>query len=307
MNYVIQQGDTLWDLARRHGTTVEALARENGIANPDLIRAGMTLNIPGAEMQPTTGATPRPRPPSVAAQADSAPLPNPRPGPEAATPPRTAGDGMVDRQFTQPTGRTPPTIAADTSPTRRAPDAQANLDYSIPIEPTQPQQIAQPSLGSVITGALTPIPGSGPPPPAQQAYLDQSRALETAGAQQQAGEPQRIAAQDARWRERDAAAAPAPGPADAIRQVGADMWQGRQGDAFRRGPQGTAPRGEMDPTLANRAAVRDAMRAFTGMTEEQLWALDRSNFDDATFDAWRRAVSAAMMDPNLRRGAGPGV
>jgi LysM repeat protein len=44
--YRIQSGDTLSQLAQRHGTTVSALAKANNISNPDLIIAGKTLQIP---------------------------------------------------------------------------------------------------------------------------------------------------------------------------------------------------------------------------------------------------------------------
>lgn len=43
--YRIQSGDTLSRIARRHGTTVDALAKANNIKNPDLIIAGRTLRI----------------------------------------------------------------------------------------------------------------------------------------------------------------------------------------------------------------------------------------------------------------------
>ena len=42
----MKPGDTLWDLARRHGTTVEALRTANGIAGNDL-QPGMRLALPG--------------------------------------------------------------------------------------------------------------------------------------------------------------------------------------------------------------------------------------------------------------------
>ncbi|GGM39474.1 hypothetical protein GCM10012275_07930 [Longimycelium tulufanense] len=44
--YQIQPGDTLWALAQRWGTTVDAIASRNGIANPSFIRAGDWLVRP---------------------------------------------------------------------------------------------------------------------------------------------------------------------------------------------------------------------------------------------------------------------
>lgn len=44
--YTVQPGDTLSALAERFGTTVAALARANGIADPDRIVAGERLTVP---------------------------------------------------------------------------------------------------------------------------------------------------------------------------------------------------------------------------------------------------------------------
>jgi len=44
--YVVQPGDTLYSIARRFGTTVDALAAHNGIAPPYAIMVGQTLRIP---------------------------------------------------------------------------------------------------------------------------------------------------------------------------------------------------------------------------------------------------------------------
>lgn len=44
-SYTIQSGDTLGALAKRFGTTINQLANANGIANPNKIRAGATLNL----------------------------------------------------------------------------------------------------------------------------------------------------------------------------------------------------------------------------------------------------------------------
>lgn len=46
-SYTIQPGDTLSSIAARYGTTVQAIAQANGIANPNLILAGQTITIPG--------------------------------------------------------------------------------------------------------------------------------------------------------------------------------------------------------------------------------------------------------------------
>lgn len=43
----VERGETLWGIARSHGTTVEALADANALANPRLIRVGTVLAIPG--------------------------------------------------------------------------------------------------------------------------------------------------------------------------------------------------------------------------------------------------------------------
>src|SRR3954468_4729251 len=45
-SYTIRSGDTLGSIASRYHTTVSALARANNIANPNVIYAGRTLQIP---------------------------------------------------------------------------------------------------------------------------------------------------------------------------------------------------------------------------------------------------------------------
>ena len=45
LSYKIQSGDTLGALANLFSTTVEKLANENGITNPNDIKAGNTINI----------------------------------------------------------------------------------------------------------------------------------------------------------------------------------------------------------------------------------------------------------------------
>lgn len=46
--YTVQAGDTLGRIAQRFGTTADALASANGITNPDSIKVGQVLKLPGA-------------------------------------------------------------------------------------------------------------------------------------------------------------------------------------------------------------------------------------------------------------------
>jgi N-acetylmuramoyl-L-alanine amidase len=44
--YIVRPGDTLSEIAVRHGTTVQALVKANGLHNANLIRVGQLLQIP---------------------------------------------------------------------------------------------------------------------------------------------------------------------------------------------------------------------------------------------------------------------
>lgn len=57
--YVVQPGDTLFQIAQRFGTTVEAIVAANDIADPSLIEVGQKLMIP--TMQPELVPSPLPR------------------------------------------------------------------------------------------------------------------------------------------------------------------------------------------------------------------------------------------------------
>jgi LysM repeat protein/tetratricopeptide (TPR) repeat protein len=54
--YVVQRGDTLFSIARRYGTTVEALRAANGLSSND-IRAGQLLYIGSSVPQPSSPGT----------------------------------------------------------------------------------------------------------------------------------------------------------------------------------------------------------------------------------------------------------
>lgn len=75
--YVIREGDSLSRIARNYGVSVGDLVRANGIRNPDLIRVGDRLVIPGQTARPqATVPQPRMRPSRDVA------MPTPRPRPE---------------------------------------------------------------------------------------------------------------------------------------------------------------------------------------------------------------------------------
>lgn len=54
--YVVRRGDSLGAIAARYGVSVSALARANGIRNPNLIYAGQRLVIPGRGAASTASA-----------------------------------------------------------------------------------------------------------------------------------------------------------------------------------------------------------------------------------------------------------
>ncbi len=60
--HVVQPGENLYRIALRYGTTVEVLARLNGIVNPNLIRVGQVLQIPATGGPIQTPVTPPPGP-----------------------------------------------------------------------------------------------------------------------------------------------------------------------------------------------------------------------------------------------------
>jgi LysM repeat protein len=44
--YIIQRGDTLWKIAKRYNTTVDAVINANNIQNPDMLMPGQQIVIP---------------------------------------------------------------------------------------------------------------------------------------------------------------------------------------------------------------------------------------------------------------------
>jgi len=55
--YIVQPGDTLFSIARKYNTTVEAICRANGIVNPWYIHVGQRLILPGGSTTPLPGGS----------------------------------------------------------------------------------------------------------------------------------------------------------------------------------------------------------------------------------------------------------
>jgi LysM repeat protein len=81
--YVVQRGDMLSSIAPRLGTSVEALARANGIADLDRIDVGQRLLVP-PDAKWTVARSRRPRPVSSSAPSVASALPAPSGVSEAA-------------------------------------------------------------------------------------------------------------------------------------------------------------------------------------------------------------------------------
>lgn len=60
--YVVQRGDTLAAIAKRYGTTVDALVQLNGLKNPNVLIVGQKLRVPCADQPPVVVIPPPPPP-----------------------------------------------------------------------------------------------------------------------------------------------------------------------------------------------------------------------------------------------------
>lgn len=55
MTYIVQPGDSLYSIARRFNTTIEAIVERNNISNPAFIYPGQILIIPVNNDEPSNG------------------------------------------------------------------------------------------------------------------------------------------------------------------------------------------------------------------------------------------------------------
>jgi LysM repeat protein len=147
--HTVRSGETLGRIARRYGTTVDAIAQANGIANVNLIRPGTVLVIPGAP-----APTPAPAPTAAPAPAPAAPAP-------ASGPVHTVRRGETLFKIAQRYDTTVDAImAANAIADRR--EIFVGQQFVIPVAaPAAPPAPAAP--------APAPAPAAAPAPPAPAA------------------------------------------------------------------------------------------------------------------------------------------
>jgi LysM repeat protein len=63
--YTVQSGDTLSSISRRYNSTIATIAQLNGILNPNLIRVGQVLTVPGTAQPTPPPAAPAPTTPTT--------------------------------------------------------------------------------------------------------------------------------------------------------------------------------------------------------------------------------------------------
>ncbi len=56
--YVVQSGDTVWAIAERFSTTIDAIIDANGLANPGALQVGQELVIPVGDAAESAGVAP---------------------------------------------------------------------------------------------------------------------------------------------------------------------------------------------------------------------------------------------------------
>jgi beta-lactamase class A len=75
--YTVKSGDTLWDISRATGATVDDLVQTNGLASADQLSVGQVLRLPvtaGALQRTAAVATPKPKPSPTPAAAPASGL-----------------------------------------------------------------------------------------------------------------------------------------------------------------------------------------------------------------------------------------
>ena len=54
ITHTVKKGDNLFEIASKHGVSLETLMKHNGIANPHIIWIGQEIKIPGTKKKTVT-------------------------------------------------------------------------------------------------------------------------------------------------------------------------------------------------------------------------------------------------------------
>jgi LysM repeat protein len=159
--YIVQAGDTLFSLARRHGTTVDQAVYYNCLQS-EQVWAGQRLYLPPLPTPvPSFTPTPTPLPTPVPASPTATPLPTPAPTwtDTPAPLPTSTGTAAISPTATITATATPvPTATSIISPTATPEPSPTPV-----ISPTTtPEPIASPTLEP--TASPTPEPTVSPTP-----------------------------------------------------------------------------------------------------------------------------------------------
>lgn len=156
--YEVRSGDTLSAIARRNNTTVRAIAQANNLRAPYPLRAGQTLQLPGAPAPAVQVAQAEPAP-EAAAQ-----TPAPAPQPQRATQQTAQAQPAEKTDNTQQQTASPQ--QASPQPTRVAsnnrgnqqdqPNNNNNLPTEVGVRPEDENERPYVALFSDIGGILTP-------------------------------------------------------------------------------------------------------------------------------------------------------
>lgn len=160
--YAVRPGDTLSDLAIRHGTTVPAIMSANCLPST-VIYAGQRLYLPSRIVWWPPAPTPTPRPWPTPRPSPTAPVPTASPVPPTPAP-ATPTPWVTPIPPPTPTAPPTPTMAAPPPPpptATPAPTAPPTIQPTSP-PPTEPPPTAPPPTEPPPTTAPTPIP---PPTP----------------------------------------------------------------------------------------------------------------------------------------------
>lgn len=79
MSHIVREGETLWQISRKYGVPIRALASTNGLVADSVLRVGQTIRLPATAPASTTAVAPRPTAATVvtataATQAPSSPV-----------------------------------------------------------------------------------------------------------------------------------------------------------------------------------------------------------------------------------------